>query len=362
MNILFALSGLHRHNRGAEQAFISIASELAKAGNGVTLIGSGRKRENSPYRFLQAGSIRREKFERFPTLPALRDECGYEELSFVPALLCRYTPSEYDIVVTCSYPFTNWILRSPVLRGTRPPHVFVTQNGDLAPQSRKSEFRFFSCEGLVCTNPEFYERNKSRWRSKFIPNGVDLGRFSPGPAERERFGLPKEGSIVLMVSALIETKRVEVGIEAVSKVANAHLVVAGDGPLRETIEKMANVLLPRRFTRLSVAPDSMPMLYRSANLFLHLAKHESSPLAFFEAMACGLPTVAHDSPQLRWIAEKDEYLIDTEDVVGVAKEIESARGEAPARIKTRLAKVNSFSWTSIAQSYESFFREILASP
>ena len=41
MKVLFALPGLHRYNRGAETAFISIAKELVNAGDSVTLIGSG---------------------------------------------------------------------------------------------------------------------------------------------------------------------------------------------------------------------------------------------------------------------------------------------------------------------------------
>ena len=46
LNILFALTGLHRHDRGAEQAFISIASELVKTNDSVTLlIGSGQGSE-----------------------------------------------------------------------------------------------------------------------------------------------------------------------------------------------------------------------------------------------------------------------------------------------------------------------------
>ena len=36
-----------------------------------------------------------------------------------------------------------------------------------------------------------------------------------------------------MVSALIPNKRVEFGIDAVSRIADAHLVIAGDGPLRK---------------------------------------------------------------------------------------------------------------------------------
>ena len=44
MRVLFALPGLHKYDRGAEIAFIAIARELAKAGDEVTLIGSGAPR------------------------------------------------------------------------------------------------------------------------------------------------------------------------------------------------------------------------------------------------------------------------------------------------------------------------------
>ena len=237
-------------------AFISIANELAMLGDAVTLIGSGHFDATTPYRFLRAVSVRRERFENFPSVPVLRDEYAYEEFTFVPDLLRRYRPKDYDVTLTCSYPFTNWVLRRPVIGGARPPHVFVTQNGDWPAIARNSEYRFFGCEGLVCTNPEFYERNKDRWRSTFIPNGVDCNRFSPGPDRRNEFGLPRNRLIVLMVSALTPSKRVAIGIEAVSYIADAHLVVAGDGPLRQQIETAAERLLPGRFTRLSVAPGN----------------------------------------------------------------------------------------------------------
>jgi glycosyltransferase involved in cell wall biosynthesis len=361
MRILFSLPGLHRYNRGAEIAFISIASELAKVGEVVTLFGSGPEREMTPYRYLRAASIRRETFESFPSIPGLRDECAYEELTFVPNFLLRYRPSDYDITIGCSYPFSNWALRRPVIGGVRPPHVYVTENGDWPALVRNSEYRFFGCEGLVCTNPEFYERNKSRWRCRLIPNGVDCDRFSPGASRRDDFGLPPDRLIVLMVSALISSKRVGAGIEAVSQIPDAHLVVAGDGPLRDTIEADAARLLPGRFTRLSVAPDNMPLLYRSADVFLHLSKDEPSSLAFLEAMACGLPVVAHDAPQLRWIAADNEFLLDTENPADVAGQIERARNAEPARRQRRLTKVANFSWKKIASEYREFLQEIVVS-
>jgi glycosyltransferase involved in cell wall biosynthesis len=162
------------------------------------------------------------------------------------------------------------------LRGRRPRHLFVTQNGEWAAQASNSEFRFFRCDGLVCTNPEFYQRNRARWLCKLIPNGADFARFSPGLGEREEFGLPKDRRIVLMVSSLIPTKRVEVGIAAVARLSNVHLVVAGDGERRsprppQNSYQEGSPEYPSPLTK-------MPQLYCSASAFLHLSTDEPSSL------------------------------------------------------------------------------------
>jgi glycosyltransferase involved in cell wall biosynthesis len=365
MRILIALPGLHRYDRGAEIAFIAVAKELAKTGDAVTLIGSGEAREATPYRFLRAASVRRENFESYPSLPVLRNEYCYEELTFVPQLLYHYRPGEYDITVTCSYPFSNWMLRRPLFRGTRPPHVFVTHNGDWAPRAsqsgtRQSEFRLFDCDGLVCINPDFFERNKNRWNCRLIPNGVDCDRFRPGTAQRQVFDLPEDRLIVLMVSALIANKRVEFGIEAVSQIAGAHLVVAGDGPMRKVVDEVAAQLLPGRFTRLSVAPERMPMLYQAADVFLQCSKDEPFPLVFLEALACGLPVVAHDMPRVRWFVGDDEFFVDMDDAAAVARTIQRAHDSAPALRQKRVSKAAAFSWAKIAGMYRHFFQEIIA--
>lgn len=360
MRVLFALPGLHRYDRGAEIAFISIAQQLAKAGDEVTLIGSGPRHTSSPYRFLRAPSISRVHFESFPSMPALRNEYAYEELTFVPSFFCRYRPGEYDVTLTCSYPFTNWMLRRPSPRGERPPHVFVTQNGDWPALVKKSEYQFFGCDGLVCTNPDFYERNRDRWHCCVIPNGVDIERFHPGPPERQEFGLPTKKLIVLMVSALIPTKHVEKGIEIVSQVPEAHLVVAGDGPLRQNLDNQAARLLPGRFSRLSVRAEQMPRLYRSADVFLHLSKEEAFGNVFVEAMACGLPVIGHDTPRSRWIVGDEETLLDTEDLVAVARQIKSITDDTVHDDRRRIARAATFSWKKIGEMYRAFLLEVIS--
>lgn len=360
MRALFALPGFHRYNRGAEVALMAVATELATAGDSVTLIGSGHGEAGVPYRLMRAGSIRRECFEKIPKFPPLRSEYIYEELTFVPGLLRRYRPRDYDVTLTCSYPFVNWILRRPAIGGARPAHIFVTENGDWPAIANNSEYRLFGCDGLVCTNPEYYERNKACWNCALIPNGVDYERFRAGAARRQAFGLPLDRLVVLMVSALIPSKRVGAGIAAVGRIAGAHLVVAGDGPLRQEIDALAAQHLPGRFTRLTAPPQQMPDLYASADVFLHLSKQESFGNIYIEAMACGLPIVGHDSPSLRWIVGDDEFLVDTEDEGAVVSAITRARAVPPEARPARSDRAARFSWTNIGAMYRTFLQDVIA--
>jgi glycosyltransferase involved in cell wall biosynthesis len=358
MRILFALAGLHRVDRGAEIAFMSVASQLARRGDEVTLIGSGPERPGREYRYIQAPSIRRENFERWPSLPMFRNETAWEEASFVPGLLRAYRPSDYDVTLTCAYPWTSWTLRRPVA-GRRPKHVFVTQNGDWPAFSGSSEFRLFDCDGLICTNPEYFERNKERYRAALIPNGVDPVRFSPGPPERERLGLPENGPIVLMVSALIASKNVDEAIRAVGLLPEVTLVVAGDGPLRDETKALADNLIPGRYVRVSLPSDDMPALYRSADAFLHLSRDESFGNVFVEAMACGTPVVAYDLPRTRWIVGDGGYLVDGRNPEAIASELMRAmvRNDDGSSLVER---AQTFRWSSVATQYRDFLEQVVS--
>jgi glycosyltransferase involved in cell wall biosynthesis len=354
MRLLFALPGFHRYDRGAEVALLSVARELAANGTPVTVAGSGPARPDAPYAYVQVPSIRRERFESLPAIPPFRTETAWEDATFAFNLMRRVPLQDFDASVTCSFPFTHWALRRNGSRG--PAHVFVTQNGDWPAVSDRAEFRTFSCDGLVCTNPDYADRNRARWNCALIPNGVDIERFKPGAARREAFGLPVDRPVVLMVSALIESKRVLDGIRAVAALEDAFLVVAGDGPLRDEVARLAERLLPQRFLRVSLSADEMPDLYRSADVFLHLSMVESFGNVFLESWACGLPVVAHDSDRLRWILGDRHYLCDTTepDQLGAA-----LRAALSAGSKASRAGVERYSWATIAEEYAAFLGEVV---
>ena len=359
MRLLFALPGFHRFDRGAEVALLAVADHCARAGDSVTVMGSGDVRSDVAYRFRHIPAIDRKRFEHMPTMPALRGDTAYEEASFAPGLAIRFRPNAFDATITCSYPFTNWVLRRPVWVGKRPAHVFVTQNGDWPAVTRSSEYRFFGCDGLVCTNPDYYARNKVRWNAALIPNGIDLQRFSPGVGERDHFGLPRDRSIILMVSALIESKRVADGIRAVAAVPGVHLVVAGDGALRDETDALAATLLPGRFTRLTVTAADMPALYRSADVFLHMSLLESFGNVFIEAMACGLRVIGHDTARLRWIVGDHEPLVNTESLAAVSRAIAETLATRGDRSDDDHLRIERFGWDRVGADYRAFISSLL---
>lgn len=327
----------------------------------VTLFGSGEARPSEPYAFEHVGNVPRERFESWPRVPVFRSEYAYEEFTFVGSLLTRYRPRNFDVTVTCSYPFTNWLLARRTSSGGRPAHVFVTQNGDYPAYGGRSEFRLFTCDGLVCTNPEYYERNRDRWPSALIPNGVDPTFFSPGLADREKLDLPTDAPLVLMVSALTPSKRVDAGIRAASRVEGLHLVVCGDGPERAAVRSLGAELMPGRFQCRTVSRELMPDMYRAADLFLHMSLDEPSANAYIEALAAGLPIVTHDRLVTRWTLEETAALVDATDEPQVAAGIREALGRRSSKeIEGRRDLVRRrFSWSTLARLYRAFFEEVL---
>ena len=246
-----------------------------------------------------------------------------------------------------------------LLGGKRPRSVFITQNGDWPAHSDKAEFRLFRCDGLICTNPDYFERNRSRYRSALIPNGVDLERFHPGPAEREQFGLSEEGPVVLMASALIASKNIAEGIDAVARIPGANLVVAGDGPLRNDLQKLPGSCCRAGTGSCTVPAADMPALYRSADAFLHLSTDKSFGNVFVEAMASGLPVVAYDTPRTRWIVGDHAFFADQNRPESLADGITAALQANSSAVAAMCERAQSFGWPAIAARYRDFFRELL---
>jgi glycosyltransferase involved in cell wall biosynthesis len=369
LRIAMVLAGLGRVQRGAEAAFLELTRQLtAYPDLHVELFGTGTKGPPG-VPLHQLGCVPRERFEGWPRLPCLRSEYEYEELTFVLSLAWRrrFRPRDFDVVVSCSYPFVNWFLRRRRPRG-RPVHVFVTQNGDWMCRAQGREYRFFHCDGLVCTNPEYYARHRGRYRSMLIPNGVDARVFHPAGATAEQVPTPTlppasaGRPVVLMASALIPSKAVGDGIRAVAGVPGAFLAVAGDGPQRAEVAGQAAQHLPGRHALLGGVPrEQMPALFRRADAFLHMSRDEPFGLVYLEAASTGLPVVAHDGEVPRWVLGDAALYVDTRNPAAVSPALRQALDPAVGKVLGRRARervLSGWTWEREAAEYRAFFYDL----
>jgi glycosyltransferase involved in cell wall biosynthesis len=74
---------------------------------------------------------------------------------------------------------------------------------------------------------------------------------------------------------------------------NWHLLVAGDGPRRETIAQMLETAAPGRVTLLGVLESSeLAKVYAASDMLIWPAVDEAFGIALLEAQAAGLPVIA----------------------------------------------------------------------
>src|SRR5262249_5235652 len=125
-----------------------------------------------------------------------------------------------------------------------------------------------------------------------IPHGVDFDRFTPARV------FPKDQHIVC-VGALVRDKGHHHLLDAFLRLPKTvALSCIGTGPEANTLARHPAVATGRvRFS--SLTPNEMPSAYQSARVFTLPSINEVYGIVFIEALACGLPVVAHDAPRQR---------------------------------------------------------------
>ena len=134
-------------------------------------------------------------------------------------------------------------------------------------------------------------------RIDVIPNARDHARFAPATpdqraAARQHFGLSADAHVVAFIGALSDEKRPGLAVDAVTAVAGAHLLIAGDGPRRADAERGA-VAASDRMHFLGSLADVLPVL-QAADVVLSTSSTEGMPGSLIEAVLCGVPIVATD--------------------------------------------------------------------
>ncbi|MEP7356310.1 MAG: glycosyltransferase [Anaerolineales bacterium] len=147
-------------------------------------------------------------------------------------------------------------------------------------------------------------------RVELAPLGVDTGRFQP-PA-----GGSAAAPVVINVGSLVPVKDqarlVRVFQTVAAHIPEAELIIAGEGPQRAALERLAGGSRVR-FTG-AVDHGALPALYAGAAVLAQTSRHEAQGLAVLEAGACGVPAVGTAVgvlPEVGQAAETEAELADT---------------------------------------------------
>lgn len=132
-------------------------------------------------------------------------------------------------------------------------------------------------------------------RVTLVRNGIS-GRAprTPRGELRGHLGLAESDLVVAMVSALRPEKGHEVAFAAIAalrdRFPHLRMVVAGDGPRRGDVERMARELGPAAIV--AGYQDDVPSLLAAVDVLLHPSHADAFPTALLEAMAASVPVVA----------------------------------------------------------------------
>lgn len=154
------------------------------------------------------------------------------------------------------------------------------------------------------------------FRIEVIYHGIDLAKFPFRGVRTARYG---DGKLeMLNIGRLVPQKNQRLLIEALAKLddvyPDARLVVAGEGPLKDSLINVAGRLHVNEKVDFvgNVFPPN-PMLEKK-DIFVFPSEHEALGLAVLEAMAVGIPVIAADIPGVNEIVIDQEtgLLFETE--------------------------------------------------
>ena len=151
---------------------------------------------------------------------------------------------------------------------------------------------------------------KSRNKLVRIAPGIDTAHFIPradGFEKRVELGL-QDKKIIISVGRLVHRKGQDKLIEAMPtilrKIPNAHLLIVGEGPYKNHLDKLAKKFsLEESVTFVGrILYDKLPTYLSAADLFAMPSRSrffglevEGLGIVYLEASACGIPVVAGNS-------------------------------------------------------------------
>ena len=290
----------------------ALACALGKLGHQVTVF----TRRDSPTvatRIPLAPNVVVEHVDAGPAKPILKDEIYPHVPAFAVQLEGAFRREAPDIVHA-----HFWMSGLAALAAAKPLGIPVVQTfhalgaekrrhqgaGDTSPDARIADERRIVHEAdriIATASAEVFALTRmgaEPEQLKIVPCGVDTELFSPdGSREACRNGRMR----IVALSRLVPRKGIDTIVEAIARVPDAELIIAGGGegsdlPLDREAQRLATLATTmqvgeRVYLRGRVERGAVPELLRSADVVVCTPWYEPFGIVPLEAMACAVPVI-----------------------------------------------------------------------
>jgi len=306
------------------------------------------------------------------------------------ALSLRNTVDQRLLAVRYDAVHVHWVVPNAVMindvvRAHRVPVVVSLHGSDVFLAERLGIARFLarrvlgSAGAVTACSGDIHRRalalGASPLRTRTVPYGVDAAAFAPAPTSdglRERLGVPKGLVFVLAFGRMVEKKGFSFLVDAATRVAGIHVVIAGEGDLRSALEQMARdrgapVSLPGSLDR-----DTMAAAIGSADIAVvpsvvdRAGNVDGLPNTLLECLAAGRPVVATRVGGIPDVVDDgvNGLLVPEKDPAALAAALERLAREPETRsrlgVEARRRAESSLTWEAAAAAFESCYAQAQA--
>lgn len=214
---------------------------------------------------------------------------------------------------------------------------------------------------IICVSQSFADLLSARFKINsekiaVISAGIDTNRFTPS-SEPQKIGDAQRALQIGTVRRLVPRMGLEILISSMNEIEDAHLTIAGVGPLEEQLKQLILDLgLSERVTLSGYLEDkNLPDFYRNIDLcVIPSTALEGFCITALEAMACGIPVIATNLDGLKESVGKcdSRLLFEANSIPALVAQVNIARVDFLGDCSRFRNYALGYGWTSLALTLE----------
>jgi 1,2-diacylglycerol 3-alpha-glucosyltransferase len=224
---------------------------------------------------------------------------------------------------------------------TSPPKGKTRSRADRLIKSLVDNY-FNACDAIVVPSPKMRRQLTDLGVSRplhVVPTGLDteaIARSAKAGTSRQReLGMPPGAKVVISTARLVKEKNIALVIRAFAELtktrdgAEAVLLIAGDGPERKALERLAGSLGIAGSVRFAgrLPREAIWELLGAASVFINVCLEETQGLTICEAVAAGLPVVICDPDISPTVADGENGFVVAAEAHACAKALGRITGD-----------------------------------